>query len=168
MRSRRRSSTSTIVRCVRDLRATLAAARAGQFGFAPGKLVPLGLLPRRPLRASTSARSTTSARRLVNFYGRLRFARQPIKPFLPTELTGLVEVPYLGHFAEFDALIPLGDVEELTHGARRARRAAPHRRLPKARATASSTRSGPPSIDPDAAARAWARTIEFLKGLRAA
>ena len=50
---------------------------------------------------------------VVNFYGRLRFARQPNKPFLPIELTGLIEVPYLGHFAEFDDLIPLTDVDEL-------------------------------------------------------
>ena len=42
---------------------------------------------------------------MVNCYGRQRFERQPAKPFLPIELTGLIEVPYLGHFAEFDELI---------------------------------------------------------------
>ena len=42
---------------------------------------------------------------------RLRFARQAIKPFLPIELTHLIEVPYLGHFAESDSLIPAEDVD---------------------------------------------------------
>ena len=50
---------------------------------------------------------------VVNFYGRLVFDRQPNKPFIPMDFAGLIEVPYLGLFAEFDAIVPEQDVEEL-------------------------------------------------------
>lgn len=153
------------VRCVRDLRATLAAARAGEFGFAPGKLVPLGFCLGGRFAHYLGAFDNECAA-LVNFYGRLRFPRQPAKPFLPAEVTGLVEIPYLGHFAQIDGMIPLGDVEELRSAL--AARGVPHRIEIYERA-----RHGfvdperPTEHHPDAAARAWTLTIEFLKGLRA-
>lgn len=50
---------------------------------------------------------------VVNFYGRLVFERQPNKPFIPMDLAGLIEVPYLGLFGEFDPIVPERDVEEL-------------------------------------------------------
>ena len=98
---------------------------------------------------------------VVNFYGRLRFDRQPTKPFLPIELTGLIEVPYLGHFAQFDDLIPLADVAELR--AELAERAVPH-----AIHVYEGARHGfvdparPTEHHPQAAALAWSRTLDFL------
>jgi carboxymethylenebutenolidase len=152
-------------RCIRDLRATAQAARRGEFGFAPGKLVPLGFCLGGRFAHYLGAFDNTCAG-LVNFYGRLRFARQDTKPFLPAEVTGLVEIPYLGHFAETDALIPLADVEELR--AALAGRAVPHQVI-----VYEGARHGfvdperPTEHDPAAAARAWNTTLEFLKGLAA-
>ena len=75
-------------RCVRDLRAVDARARAGRARLAR----PAGSCR---WDSASAAVSRTYWRALgehvagvVNFYGRLRFARQPTKPFLPIELTG--------------------------------------------------------------------------------
>jgi len=99
-------------RCIRDLRETVHAARRGEFGFEPGGVVPLGFCLGGRFAHYIAALDSECAG-VVNFYGRLRFARQDNKPFLPAELTGLIESPYLGHFAEFDQLIPHEDVDEL-------------------------------------------------------
>ena len=150
-------------RCIRDLRATALAARRGAFGFAPGRLVPLGFCLGGRFAHYLGALDNQCAG-IVNFYGRLRFARQPNKPFLPAELTGLIEVPYLGHFAEADALIPQADVHELR--AALAARGVAHQIEIHA-----GTRHGfvdperPAEHDPVAAARAWGTTLEFLRGL---
>ena len=53
---------------------------------------------------------------VINFYGRINFPRMANKPFLPIELTGLIDKPYLGAFAETDGLIPPGDVAGLRAG----------------------------------------------------
>ena len=147
-------------RCVRDLRAVVRAAARGEFGFAPGVLVPWGFCLGGRFAHHLGAFSEHVAG-LINFYGRLRFARQPVKPFLPIEVTGLIEVPYLGHFAETDELIPLADVEEL-RAALQARKL-PHRIEVYAGARHSffdPTR--PADHHPEAAARAWATSLEFL------
>ena len=153
-------------RCIRDLRAAMDATRRGAFGFEPGPLVPLGFCLGGRFAHYLGAFDKRCAG-LVNFYGRLRFARQDIKPFLPAEVTGLVEVPYLGHFAETDQLIPLADVEELRAGL--AARGVPHTVT-----VYEGARHGfvdperPTEHDPIAARRAWASTLDFLKGLAAA
>ncbi|MEL6119506.1 MAG: dienelactone hydrolase family protein [Pseudomonadota bacterium] len=49
----------------------------------------------------------------INFYGRINFPRLQTKPFLPIELTRLIECPYLGAFAAVDGLIPPEDVNRL-------------------------------------------------------
>lgn len=53
---------------------------------------------------------------VINFYGRVNFPRMANKPFLPIELTGLIDKPYLGAFAETDDLIPPDDVARLRAG----------------------------------------------------
>ncbi len=53
---------------------------------------------------------------VINFYGRINFPRMANKPFLPVELTGLIDKPYLGAFAETDGLIPPADVAALRAG----------------------------------------------------
>ena len=152
-------------RCIRDLRATAHAARRGEFGFDVGRLVPLGFCLGGRFAHYMAAFDSTLAG-AVNFYGRLRFARHENKPFLPAEMTGLIEVPYLGHFAEFDSLIPLDDVEEL-------RAALKSRSVPGRIEIYQGALHGfvdperPTEHNPEAAARAWAATIDFLKELSA-
>jgi carboxymethylenebutenolidase len=147
-------------RCVRDLRAVVRAAARGELGGAPGRLVPLGFCLGGRFAHLLGALSEHVAG-VVNFYGRLRFARQPQKPFLPIELTGLIEVPYLGHFAEFDELIPQDDVTELEAALReRALRHAVHVYAGARHSFFDPTR--PADHDPAAAALAWSRTLAFL------
>jgi len=153
------------VRCIRDVRAVARATSHGDFGFAPRALVPLGFCLGGRFAHYLGAISEHVAG-VVNFYGRLRFARQPAKPFLPIELAGLIEVPYLGHFAQTDDLIPLPDVEEL-------RTALARRGIPYRIEVYEGARHGfvdperPTEHHPEAAARAWATTLAFLGELRA-
>jgi carboxymethylenebutenolidase len=53
---------------------------------------------------------------VINFYGRINFPRMANKPFLPIELSGLINKPYLGAFAETDGLIPPTDIAGLRAG----------------------------------------------------
>jgi carboxymethylenebutenolidase len=148
-------------RCVRDLRAVVRHAAEGRFGFAAGPIFPWGFCLGGRFAHYLGAVSEHVAG-VVVFYGRIRFARQPIKPFLPIELAPLIEVPYLGHFAEFDALIPLPDVEELR--AVLAARGIPHRIEVYAGAKhAFFDPTRPDDHHPEAADRAWAATLEFLR-----
>ena len=50
---------------------------------------------------------------VINFYGRVSFPRMENKPFLPIEIAGLIDKPYLGVFAEIDDLIPASDISVL-------------------------------------------------------
>lgn len=50
---------------------------------------------------------------VINFYGRVNFERMHNKPFLPIDITRMIEMPYLGVFAQTDSLIPAEDVEKL-------------------------------------------------------
>lgn len=152
-------------RCIRDMRATMQATRQGLFGFECGPLVPLGFCLGGRFAHYLGAFDNQCAG-LVNFYGRLRFARQDLKPFLPAEVTGLVEVPYLGHFAEFDPMIPHEDVEELRDGL--AKRGVAHRiNLYKGARHGFVDPERPTEHHPEAAAQAWSTTLEFLEGLSA-
>jgi carboxymethylenebutenolidase len=152
-------------RCIRDLRAIARAAAEGAFGFAPGALVPWGFCLGGRFAHYLGAVSEHVAG-VINFYGRLRFERQPVKPFLPAEVTGLIEVPYLGQFAETDALIPLADVEELR--AALEGRGVRHRIDVYAGARHSffdPTR--PADHHPEASRKAWATALEFLQTVSA-
>ena len=147
-------------RCVRDLRAVVRAAARGEIAGGMGKLVPLGFCLGGRFAHLLGAVSENVAG-VVNFYGRLRFPRQPRKPFLPIELTGLIEVPYLGHFAEFDELIPLDDVAELRAALdERALASVVHVYAGAKHSFFDPTR--PADHDRDAASLAWSRTLAFL------
>jgi carboxymethylenebutenolidase len=150
-------------RCLRDMRAVVRAAARGAFGFAPGALVPWGFCLGGRFAHDLGAVSEHVAG-VINFYGRLRFERQPSKPFLPAELTGLIEVPYLGQFAATDALIPTADVDELR--AALVARGVRHRIDVYA-----GTRHGffdaarPANHHAEAARQAWARSLQFLQSV---
>ncbi|MCC6197936.1 MAG: dienelactone hydrolase family protein [Burkholderiales bacterium] len=149
-------------RCLRDLRQVARLTRAGAFGQA-GAIVPWGFCLGGRFAHLLPAVSDDVAGAVV-FYGRMRFARQPAKPFLPIELAGLIEVPYLGHFAQFDELIPLPDVEELRAAlAERGVRHAVHV-YPGAKHSFFDP-SRPADHDAAAAALAWSRSLEFLAGI---
>jgi len=99
---------------------------------------------------------------VINFYGRLNFPRQDIKPFTPLDVVDLIEVPYLGLFAERDDLIAHADVAALEARLTACRtphfvhiyRGADH-------AFFNETRK---SYHPEVAAEAWGRTLKFLEG----
>lgn len=152
-------------RCIRDLRAVVRAAARGEVGFSPGALVPWGFCLGGRFAHYLGAFSEHVAG-VINFYGRVRFARQPSKPFLPIEVTGLMEVPYLGHFAETDELIPLADVEAL-RAALQARNV-PHRvEVYRGARHSFFDPTRPADHHPEAAARAWATSLEFLQQVSA-
>jgi carboxymethylenebutenolidase len=150
-------------RCTRDLKVLVALAARGALGFDAGALVPWGFCLGGRF-AHYLAAVTTEVAGVVNFYGRVRFERQAIKPFLPIELAGLISVPYLGHFAESDALISAQDVADLK--AALADHGAPHEIhiYPGTKhAFFDSTR--PADHHAEAAALAWARSLAFVKEL---
>ena len=150
-------------RCVRDTRAVVRAAREGRLAGDVGALVPWGFCLGGRFAHLLGAVSEHVAG-VVNFYGRQRFARQPAKPFLPIELTGLIEVPYLGHFAEFDDLIPLADVEELKVAL--AERGVPHQvHVYEGAKHGFFDPARPAEHDPRASVLAWSRTLDFLDDL---
>lgn len=150
-------------RCLRDLRAVVRSASRGELGGESGALVSWGFCLGGRFAHLLGAVSEHVAG-VVNFYGRLRFARQAIKPFLPIELTGLIEVPYLGHFAEFDELIPPADVEELK-AALAERGVAHHVHVYAGAKHGFVDPARPADHDPRASALAWSRTLDFLDDL---
>ena len=150
-------------RCLRDVRAVARAAAEGRFGFATRALVPWGFCLGGRFAHFLCAFSEHVAG-VINFYGRLRFERQAIKPFLPAEVTHLIDVPYLGQFAETDALIPLADVDELR--AALASRGVRHRIDVYDGARHSFfDPMRPDDHHPEAAAKAWSGALEFLRTL---
>lgn len=97
---------------------------------------------------------------VVNFYGRLVFERQQNKPFIPMDLAGLIEVPYLGLFAEFDAIVPEKDVEELR--SRFIARGHPHTLKVFKGAEHAFFNQTRASYNATAAAEAWDITLQFF------
>ena len=98
---------------------------------------------------------------VVNFYGRLAFERERTKLFLPRDFSDLIEVPYLGLFAEDDPIVPLADVEELR--SRFVARRHPHL-LKVFRGAAHSFFNGTrAAYDAAAAAEAWHLTLRFFQ-----
>ena len=98
---------------------------------------------------------------VVNFYGRLVFERQPNKPFIPMDLAGLIEVPYLGLFGEFDPIVPERDVEALRE--RFVARGHPHRLKVFKGAEHAFFNQTRASYHPRAAAEAWDITLQFFR-----
>lgn len=101
---------------------------------------------------------------VVNFYGRLVFDRQANKPFVPMDLAGLIEVPYLGLFGEFDPIVPEKDVEELR--ARFTARGHPHRLTVFKGAEHAFFNQTRASYHPAVAAEAWDIALRFFKSGR--
>ena len=98
---------------------------------------------------------------IVNFYGRLAFERTPLKPFIPMDLAGLIEAPYLGLFAEFDPIVPPRDVEELR--SRFTARGHPHRIKIFQGADHAFFNQTRASYHAKAAAEAWDITLNFFR-----
>lgn len=150
-------------RCTRDLKTLVTLVHGGGLGFDPGALIPWGFCLGGRF-AHNLAAVTTQVAGVVNFYGRVRFARQPTKPFLPIELAGLIQVPYLGHFAEMDALIPPQDVSDLK--AALAEHGVPHtiEVYPGTRHSFFDP-TRPVDHHPEASALAWTRSLAFIHTL---
>jgi carboxymethylenebutenolidase len=98
---------------------------------------------------------------VVNFYGRLVFERQANKPFLPMDLAGLIEAPYLGLFAEFDPIVSAADVDALR--SRFMARRHPHRLDIFKGAEHAFFNQSRASYHAGAAAQAWDITLQFFR-----
>lgn len=150
-------------RCVRDLKALVLLIDRGHFEFDAGAIATWGFCLGGRFAHYLGA-MTNEVDGIVNFYGRIRFARQAVKPFLPIELAPLIQVPYLGHFADVDALIPSGDVDELRSVLTEQKTAHAVHVYPGTRhAFFDPTR--PADHDAAAAELAWSRSVEFVLSL---
>jgi carboxymethylenebutenolidase len=152
-------------RCLRDLKVAVNLLDRGHFGLDAGRIVTWGFCLGGRF-AHDLAAVTTQIAGVVNFYGRVRFARQPIKPFLPIELAPLIQVPYLGHFADVDGFIPASDVEDLrtvltAHGTPNALHVYPGTQH------AFFDPTHPAGHDPEASTLAWTRSLDFVKTIAA-
>ncbi|CUJ00036.1 dienelactone hydrolase family protein [Cognatishimia activa] len=102
-----------------DIRATLDSRHAlswvldGGLGCDPGKVFAWGFCMGGRFAHNLAAFDPrlTGA---INFYGRVNYPRMDNKPFLPIEVTQMIECAYLGAFAETDGLIPPEDVAQVT------------------------------------------------------
>ena len=150
-------------RCTRDLKALVHQLARGEFGFDAGPIVPWGFCLGGRFAHYLGA-MTNEVAGLVNFYGRMRFERQPIKPFLPIELAGLIQVPYLGHFAEIDALIPAADVDALKVALTEQRTPHAIHVYPRVR-HAFFDSSRPADHDAQASSIAWTRSVDLVRSL---
>jgi carboxymethylenebutenolidase len=100
------------LRCTRDCRKALEWALSGDCGFDSGRVFAWGFCMGGRFAHNLAAFDTRLAG-AINFYGRVNFPRMATKPFLPIEVTRMIETPYLGLFAETDGLIPAEDVARL-------------------------------------------------------
>ncbi len=99
----------------------------------------------------------------VSFYGMLRQpSRGPHKEVDPLEMARDLDCPWLGHFGDEDALIPLADVEALRRALDASRVATRIEVYPGA-GHAFLNEARPEAFRPEAAALAWSRTLEFLR-----
>lgn len=101
------------VRCTNDCRMAAEWLRAGAAGKAEVSHVFAWGFCMGGRFAHNLAAISDAVSGVINFYGRINFPRMENKPFLPIEITGLINKPYLGAFAETDGLIPPEDVEVL-------------------------------------------------------
>ena len=148
------------VRAIRDLRLLLQAIAAGRFatGRAPPCLWGFCMGGRFAHYMAALDRGLAGA---INFYGRLSFPRDGTKPFTPLDLCELIQVPYLGVFAEHDPLIPLTDVNELRQRMRQSNIEGTIRVFDGAQhGFMNETR---PAHNPTIAAAAWSLAIDFIR-----
>lgn len=97
------------VRGTRDCQMALDWARSHASGFEPGHVFVWGFCMGGRFAHNLAAFDSRLAG-AINFYGRLNFPRMDNKPFLPIDVTRMINTPYLGLFAETDELIPATDV----------------------------------------------------------
>lgn len=100
------------VRCTLDCRKALDWALSNESGIGNGKVFAWGFCMGGRFAHNLGAFDKRLAG-VINFYGRVNFPRMETKPFLPIEVTRMIEMPYLGAFAETDDLIPQNDLERL-------------------------------------------------------
>lgn len=147
-------------RGVRDCRETVRRLATGQLGVPPGPVVAWGFCMGGRFAHYLGAVSERVAG-VINAYGRLQFPRQEVKPFTPLDLAGLIQVPYLGIFAEWDDVVSPADIAAL-----RERLAA--RRVPHDIKVYPGTHHGffndtRPEHHARASAEVWQRTLRFLR-----
>lgn len=148
------------IRAIRDCRELVRRIMRGEFGFAAQRPSAWGFCMGGRFAHYMGALGTDVSR-VVNFYGRLSFPRTATKPFTPLDIAGLIEVPYLGVFAEHDGFIPMADVDALSsildkdqveHDVR-VFKGVHHGFMNETR----------PAYDADAAATAWNLALCFLR-----
>ena len=100
------------IRATRDCRHALDWVLSGSGGFTVDRAFAWGFCMGGRFAHNLGAFDKRLAG-AINFYGRVNFPRMANKPFLPIDITRMIEVPYLGVFAETDALIPQDDVNRL-------------------------------------------------------
>lgn len=100
------------VRCTRDCRMALTWALSSFSGLNVDKVFAWGFCMGGRFAHNLGAFDTRLTG-VINFYGRVNFPRAQNKPFLPVDITSMIEMPYLGVFAQTDSLIPTEDVEQL-------------------------------------------------------
>ena len=95
------------LRALRDCRTLVRRIVGGEFGLSPERPAVWGFCMGGRFAHYLGAFNTGVAR-VVNFYGRLNFPRSELKPFTPLDVASLIDVPYLGIFAEHDGFIKNG------------------------------------------------------------
>jgi len=149
------------VRATRDCRCALSWVLAGGVGRMPGPVAAWGFCMGGRFAHNLAAFDLRLAG-AINFYGRINFPRMAAKPFLPIEVTPMIECPYLGVFAGADPLIPPADVAALRAGLA----GNPHARIkehPEARHAFFNDHRD--TYHPQAASCAWASVTTFLDEL---
>jgi carboxymethylenebutenolidase len=147
------------VRCTRDCRMALDWTRSGACGFDAGSVFAWGFCMGGRFAHNLAAFDQRLAG-AINFYGRINFPRMPDKPFLPIEVTRMIDAPYLGLFAETDGLIPEEDVQRLRQDLR-ANPNAEVRVMPGTQHAFFNDQRA--AYHPAAAQEAWTKVLTFLE-----
>lgn len=148
------------VRATLDCRKALSWVLSGQAGVAPGRVFAWGFCMGGRFAHNLAAFDPRVAG-AINFYGRVNFPRMANKPFLPIEVTPMIECPYLGAFAATDDLIPPPDIAALRSGLAN-NPAALIREYPNTQHAFFNDHRD--SFHPRAAAQAWDDVQTFLDG----
>lgn len=149
------------VRATRDCRHALSWVLSGGTGQPSGPVAVWGFCMGGRFAHNLAAFDPRLAG-AINFYGRINFPRMANKPFLPVEVTPMIDCPYLGVFAETDALIPDPDLDLLRAGLAGNPQAQIMSYPGTQHAFFNDHRE---AFHPQASARAWVEVLDFLDGL---
>ena len=147
------------VRAIRDCRILLHAMEHGELGTIRTRPCVWGFCMGGRFAHYLAALDGKVAGAL-NFYGRLDFPGDSLKPFTPLDVCELIQVPYLGVFAEHDALIPLSDVNALGH---RLQSAGIEHTIKVFAAHHGFMNETRPAHDPATAKAAWDLAVDFIR-----